>query len=87
SIPGGTCAFDLPDYTHWLRQDYERRAEDISTWMEVVRPLCDSVVGLLWLVRNSKQATRQIAVGGVYQHSMSRDSTCTLVKLELPAGS
>ncbi|HJP04770.1 MAG: cell division protein ZapD [Chromatiales bacterium] len=87
SIPGGTCAFDLPEYTHWLRQDYDRRSTDIATWMEVVRPLCDSVVGLLWLVRNSKQASRQVAIGGVYQHSMNRDNTCTLVQLALPAGS
>ena len=23
AIPGGTCEFDLPDYSHWLRRPYE----------------------------------------------------------------
>jgi cell division protein ZapD len=87
SIPGGTCAFDIPEYTHWLRQSFERRSTDITNWMGVVSPLCDSVVGLLWLVRNSKQATQQVAVKGVYQHSMNRDTTSVLIRLGLPAGS
>ncbi len=87
SIPGGTCAFDLPEYTHWLRQEHTRREKDINTWIEVVRPLCDCVVALLWLVRNSKQPTRYTAVNGVYQHAMNRDSSSALIRLSLPAGS
>jgi cell division protein ZapD len=85
SIPGGTCTFDLPEYTHWLRQSYERRSEDIGSWTETVRALCDSVSGLLWLLRNSKQPVQQVAVNGVYQHSMSRDTPSSLVRLSLPA--
>ena len=84
SIPGGTCAFDIPEYTHWLRQDYERRARDVRDWVEVVRPLCDAVIGLLWIVRNSKQPARMVAPGGVYHHTMSRESINGLVRLELP---
>jgi cell division protein ZapD len=87
SIPGGTCAFDLPEYTHWLRQNFERREKDIAHWMAVVSPLCDSVIALLWLVRNSKQSTRQVAVNGVYQHSMNRDSANALIRLGFPVGS
>ena len=87
SIPGGTCAFDLPEYTHWLRQGFERRSADIQNWMTVVSPLCDSVIALLWLVRNSKQPTRQVAVAGVYQHSMNRDSANALIRLGFPAKS
>jgi len=86
SIPGGTCAFDIPEYTHWLRQDFDRRTNDIAQWMSIVRPLCDSVAGLLWMLRNSKQAARQIAIKGVYQHSMNRDTTSALIRLGLPAG-
>jgi cell division protein ZapD len=86
SIPGGTCAFDIPEYTHWLRQDFDRRTNDITQWMSIIRPLCDSVAGLLWMLRNSKQATRQIAIKGIYQHSMSRDTTSALIRLGLPAG-
>jgi cell division protein ZapD len=87
SIPGGTCAFDIPEYSHWLRQAFPRRSADIVNWMAAVQPLCESVAGLLWLVRNSKQPVRQIATGGVYQHSMKRDNTTSLVRLSLPADS
>jgi cell division protein ZapD len=87
SIPGGTCAFDIPEYTHWLRQSFERRSEDIDNWMKIIRPLCDAVVGLLWFVRNSKQPTRQVALRGVYQHSMNRDGATTLIRIGLPADS
>jgi len=87
SIPGGTCAFDIPEYSHWLRQDFDRRSADIAVWMGAVRPLCESVTGLLWLVRNSRQAARQIATSGVYQHSMKRDNAMSLVRINLPAGS
>jgi cell division protein ZapD len=87
SIPGGTCAFDIPEYTHWLRQTFERRSADIANWMSIISPLCDSVAGLLWLVRNSKKASLHVAVRGVYQHSMSRDVNCSLIRLGLPQGS
>jgi cell division protein ZapD len=87
SIPGGTCAFDIPVYTHWLRQSFERRCADLENWMCIVSPLCDSVVGLLWLVRNSKQPTKQMAQKGIYQHTMTRDNVSSVIRLELPAGS
>jgi cell division protein ZapD len=87
SFPGGTCAFDLPEYTHWLRQNFDRRSTDIKRWMIAVSPLCDSVIALIWLVRNSKQATRQVAENGVYQHSMNRDSTNALIRLGFPPDS
>jgi cell division protein ZapD len=85
SIPGGTCAFDIPEYTHWLRQSYARRSNNINQWMNIVRPLCDSVASLLWLVRNNKQPGKQVAARGVYQHSMNRDSPSALIRLGLPA--
>jgi len=86
SIPGGTCAFDLPEYTHWLRQSRTRRADDIQAWIDTVRALCESVGGLLWLLRNSKQAVQQIAINGVYQHSLPRETPSTLVRVTLASG-
>lgn len=86
SIPGGTCAFDIPEYTHWLRQDFERRTHDVANWVEAVRPLCDSVLGLLWIVRNSKQSGKRIAAGGVYQHSMGRETINGLIRITLAEG-
>ena len=33
TIPGGTCEFDLPDYTHWLNQPDEVRGADFAHWL------------------------------------------------------
>jgi cell division protein ZapD len=86
AIPGGTCAFDLPDYTHWLCQTFERRSQDIRQWLQVVRPLCDSVAELLWLLRRSRQPSNQVAVNGCYQHTLDRNSSTALLRVSLPPG-
>ncbi len=87
TIPGGTCAFDLPDYTHWLRQNFERRSRDMQGWLQVVRPLCDGVAELLWLLRQSRQPSDQVAVNGVYQHTLDRNTATVLLRVSLPGGS
>ena len=87
SIPGGTCAFDIPEYTHWLRQGFDRRSGDINNWVTIVKPLCESVGGLLWLVRNSRESVNALAAKGVYQHVMPRDTTSSLIRVTLPEGS
>jgi cell division FtsZ-interacting protein ZapD len=51
AIPGGTCEFDLPEYSHWLRQPFTRRQQDVHDWLGNIRPVCDAVVELLWLIR------------------------------------
>lgn len=87
SIPGGTCEFDLPEFSHWLRQPYERRQEDVSRWIEVIRPVCDAVTETLWLIRASAQPTERVAVNGMYQHTMQKNASCRLLRVMLPEGS
>jgi len=87
AIPGGTCEFDLPDYSHWLRKPYDHRVADVEFWITPLRPLCDSVAELLWLLRESGQPAEQVAVGGVYQYSLNRNATASLLRVSLPAGS
>jgi len=83
AIPGGTCAFDIPEYTHWLRQGFERRSADLGEWGSAVKPLCNGVAELIWILRNSKPAEANTAVNGVYQHALSRDNSISLVRLGL----
>ncbi|MDH3442221.1 MAG: cell division protein ZapD [Gammaproteobacteria bacterium] len=87
SIPGGTCEFDLPEFSHWLRQPYERRQEDVAGWLEVIRPLCDAITEMLWLIRESAQPSERTAINGMYQHRMQKDASCRLLRVTLPAGS
>lgn len=87
SIPGGACEFDLPVYSHWLRQPYERRQQDFAQWMGPVRPLCDAVVELLWLARETSHPVRKLAINGMYQYNVQKGSKCRLLRVSLPEGS
>jgi cell division protein ZapD len=87
AIPGGTCEFDLPEYSHWLRQPISRRQEDMAEWIQSVRPLCDGVCELLWLIRESAQSQEKKAIKGMYQHSMQKDGNCRILRVSLAEGS
>ena len=83
AIPGGTCEFDLPEYSHWLRQPFVRRQEDMERWLGAIRPVCDAAAELLWLIRESAEPTEKMAINGMYQHSMQKDSNCRLLRVSL----
>jgi cell division protein ZapD len=83
AIPGGTCEFDLPVYSHWLRQPFERRRQDLEKWIAAVRPVCDAVTELLWLIRESAEPTDKVAINGMYQHNMQKDTNCRLLRVTL----
>jgi cell division protein ZapD len=83
AIPGGTCEFDLPEYSHWLRQPYSRRQQDVANWISPLRPLCDAVTEVLWLIRESAQPVDKLAINGMYQHNMQKDAHCRLLRVNL----
>jgi cell division protein ZapD len=87
SIPGGTCEFDLPEFSHWLRQPYDRRQQDLGKWLNAIRPLCDAVIEMLWLIRESAQPSDRKAINGMYQHRMQKDTSVRLLRVTLPHGS
>jgi len=83
AIPGGTCEFDLPVYNHWLRQGYARRLQDMEKWVAPIRPVCDAVSELLWLIRESAEPKEKLAINGMYQHNMQKDANCRLLRVSL----
>lgn len=87
AIPGGTCEFDLPDYSHWLRLPWRQRIDNLETWLRVIRPVCDAVLELMWLIRESAMPQKKRATGGMYQDTIAKDSNCRLLRVSLPPGS
>lgn len=83
AIPGGTCDFDLPDYSYWLHRPAEVRAAEFSTWMTTIRPLCDAIAELLWLTRENARPKQEKAVGGVFQIQFDKENPCQLVRITL----
>jgi cell division protein ZapD len=86
AIPGGTCDFDLPDYSHWLNRPAEARAAEFGSWLALIRPLCDSIVELLWITRQNAKCKSELALGGIYQLQFERENPCQLVRVTLPPG-
>jgi cell division protein ZapD len=87
AIPGGTCEFDLPEYSHWLRQPFARRQKDLERWIGAIRPLCDAVLEALWLIRETGQPVDKVAINGMYQHSLPKGAQCRLLRVTLPKNS
>jgi cell division protein ZapD len=85
AIPGGTCDFDLPDYSFWLNRAAEVRAAEFGGWLALIRPLCDSIAELLWLTRQNTKRKSEIASGGIFQLQFDRENPCQLVRVTLPA--
>jgi cell division protein ZapD len=86
TIPGGTCEFDLPDYTHWLNQPDEVRGADFAHWLAVIRPLGDAISELLWMTREQAKSRREVAQNGVFHVTLDRDVPAQLIRIALPAG-
>ena len=87
TIPGGTCEFDLPEFGHWLRQPLERRSQDFQKWLSMIEPVCNAVIELLWLIRESTEPSEESAINGMYQHKMPPYSHDQLVRVTLSEGS
>lgn len=87
AIPGGTCAFDLPDYFHWLNEPAQTREDDLKGWLDRMRPLCESVTELLWITRENARPRHEVAKGGAFQLVLERENPVQLLRIEVPAGS
>jgi cell division protein ZapD len=86
TIPGGTCEFDLPNYTHWLNLPDEIRGADFAHWLAVIRPLGDAVGELLWMTREQARSRPETATGGVFHLTLDRDVPAQMIRISLPAG-
>ncbi|NJD32337.1 MAG: cell division protein ZapD [Gammaproteobacteria bacterium] len=86
TIPGGTCEFDLPDYTHWLNLPDEVRGADFAHWLAIIRPLGDAVGELLWMTREQARSKPEVAPGGVFHLALDRDVPAQMIRIALPAG-
>ncbi|MGB5211300.1 MAG: cell division protein ZapD [Gammaproteobacteria bacterium] len=84
AIPGGTCEFDLPDFKHWLNLPYDERVSDFQIWFSAIKPLCDAVGQLLWLIREGSPGQPQQAHHGLFQHSIERGTPSQLLRVSLP---
>jgi cell division protein ZapD len=82
SIPGGTCAFDLPGYFAWQQLPPQARRSDLQRWISTLLPLGRALRVLLSLLRDSAAAQRVHAPGGVYQQRLPEGRNYHLLRLQ-----
>ena|SRR5690606_6821213 len=85
AIPGGTCAFDLPDYTYWLNLPYADRRHQFEEWIKQLRRVCDPVSQVLWLTRGTTEPVERVAANGLYQYNLPRNEQFNLLRVVIPA--
>jgi len=83
SIPGGTCAFDLPAYHAWQQRPAATRREDLAGWIGTFAPLAAALRVLLGLLRDNGQAQRMLASGGQYQQGLPPGKTYQLLRVRI----
>lgn len=83
SIPGGTCAFDLPAYFAWQHLNAEQRRADLNRWSTTLVPLAESLRMLLKLLRDSGTSQKVMATAGQYQQNLPQGRTFQLLRLRL----
>ncbi len=83
SIPGGTCAFDLPAYFAWQHLSAEQRRADLNRWSTTLVPLAESLRMLLKLLRDSGTSQKVMATAGQYQQNLPQGRTFQLLRLRL----
>jgi cell division protein ZapD len=83
SIPGGTCAFDLPGYYAWQHEPALRRRTDLMRWVSTLNPLADALEVCLGLLREAGAPQRVMARTGQFQQSLGNGRSYQLVRVRL----
>lgn len=83
SIPGGTCAFDLPAYHHWLQQDERHRKQELEEWLQPFSIIRKAIHLLLNFVRQSATCTQELGQSGFFQKTLDHSLPFQLLRVGL----
>lgn len=81
TIPGGNCAFDLPQYHYWLEQPPEYRIAHLQQWTGRLRPLQHAVSLLVSLIRTSSTPKKEVAAQGFFQQTLDTQVPVQLIRV------
>ena len=86
TIPGGTCIFDLPDLAYWTNQSKEDLSDGLEEWLKEIRPICESIIHILWLIRNSNISNNKVAKGGMFLHELKKNNNIIMITVSINKG-
>ena len=83
TLPGGKAEFDMPRYKFWLEGDQKTVKEDLSRWINVIKPICGGIEKLMWIIRESSEPIRTAATSGQYNHQIGKTAQISLIRVFL----
>ena len=81
TLPGGKAEFDMPKYKFFLESDEKDVALQINNWIDIIRPICEGIDKLMWIIRESNEPIATVAVGGQYNHQIESRTQISLVRI------
>lgn len=81
SIPGGSCAFDLPQFHYWLQQPVSDRQSQLEHWWRELVPVRDALALLLSLTRSSSRPMQEMAPQGFFQQTLDAQRPTQLIRV------
>jgi cell division protein ZapD len=81
SIPGGLCAFDVPQLHHWLATTAVTRHQQMQLWLSDITLLMNTITLLLRLWRESGNFSDQVASNGFFQDTAEG---AELIRIRIP---
>ena len=84
SIPGGSCAFDMPQFHFWLEQPPEDRIHQLQHWASRLATVQHAVSLLVSLIRSSSTPRKELAQQGFFQQSLDAQMPVQLVRVSIP---
>ena len=81
TLPGGKAEFDMPKYKFFLESDKKNVTAQINSWIGIIRPICEGIDKLMWIIRESNEPIATVAVGGQYNHQIERRTQISLVRI------
>ncbi len=83
NITAGACSFDHPSYYTWQHMPQAQRHEELSSWMQPLRPTLEAIRLLLRLLRDNADSQKIMVQEGVYQQTLSQQKKYQLVRISM----
>jgi len=84
TVPGCTCAFDMPNYHYWLQLPAEHRIEQLNTWFQPLQGFKQAVSLLVEIIRMSGANRPIVASRGFYQQKLEFSIPVQLIRVTVP---
>ena len=83
TLPGGKAEFDMPRYKFWLEGDSKALKDDLDKWINIIKPICEGIEKLLWIIRESSEPIGTVATSGQYNHQIGKTAQISLIRVFL----